>query len=59
MSEPGEPQSSEGEACDEPLKIKPSGSDTEDTEATKLSESWLQYKWEHYIENSNQWMPYI
>lgn len=39
MSEPAEPQSTEDEACDKQLKIKPSSSDVGDTEETKLSDS--------------------
>lgn len=57
--EAGEPQSTEGKPCVEPLEVKPSSSDTEDTEVTKLSDSWLKYKWAHPIENSNHWMPFI
>jgi hypothetical protein len=37
--EAGEPQSTEGKPCVEPLEVKPSSSDTEDTEVTKLSDS--------------------
>lgn len=51
MSEPGDPQSADDVACEKPVKIEPSSSDREDTEATKLSDSWLQYKWGHYIVN--------
>lgn len=56
VSDQDELPSTESTTHDKPSEDKPSSSDTE---ATKMSDLWMQFKWGHHTENSSHWVNAI